>query len=272
MLANSGIIGRNVGMRSTSSRPINAAVGGRIAMPKPKFNSSITLTEKQWDRFWRKVVPEPSGCWRWVGAAGRYGYVGCQGRNISAHRLAYRAMIGEIPVGLQLDHLCRNQLCVNPTHLEPVTNRVNSLRGVSFSAVNARKTHCKRGHPFPPDLPVGNRYCLECRRQSNRRGFDGTYINGLGTEKYTNSCGCQLARLSLVGEAKYIDDPVPCQRCGAVRQRIDGAWLRRCRQRLGLTSREVARRAGVSAPFVCHVELNKRNANDVLLAVYGVKP
>lgn len=66
---------------------------------------------------------------------------------------------------------------------------------------------------------------------------------------------------------KHIDD-VACPTCGGPRQRLNGAWLRQRRERVGLSLREVARRAGLSAPFVCDVELNRRNVNDRLLAVY----
>jgi hypothetical protein len=70
---------------------------------------------------------------------------------------------------LTLDHLCRNKACVNPAHLEPVTNRENVLRGVGLSAENARKTHCKRGHPLSGDNVVVSkggrkRRCVACER------------------------------------------------------------------------------------------------------------
>lgn len=65
-----------------------------------------------------------------------------------AHRLSYEAHKGKIPKGLTIDHLCRNTICINPEHLEAVTNKENVLRGISFSAINAKKTHCLKGHPF----------------------------------------------------------------------------------------------------------------------------
>lgn len=90
-----------------------------------------------------------------------------------AHRVAWEAANGPIPEGMQIDHLCRNRACVNPDHLEPVTSRINTLRGVSPAAKNVHKTHCLRGHPLSGEnLYVdrkGKRSCRVCKRAAEKR-------------------------------------------------------------------------------------------------------
>lgn len=108
------------------------------------------------------------GCWFWTDALSKTGYgeFYADGRRQLAHRWSYEFFIGPIPDGLHIDHLCRNRSCVNPFHMEPVTNRVNVLRGIGITALNARKTHCKWGHEFTPDNtynpPTGGRKCRRC--------------------------------------------------------------------------------------------------------------
>lgn len=104
------------------------------------------------DRFWAKVDRQPNGCWHWMGERGRNGYgVARTAGAYFAHRLAYELLVGPIPEGLVIDHLCRVRHCVNPAHLEPVTSGENTLRGETVAAANARKTHCDRGHEFTPE-------------------------------------------------------------------------------------------------------------------------
>ena len=99
------------------------------------------------ERFWQRTKKTPN-CWEWTGTKNPDGY-GMFGANAllhSAHRFAYELMVGPIPCGLQIDHLCRNRSRVNPAHMEVVSSKENTLRGESFAAVNARKTHCYKGH------------------------------------------------------------------------------------------------------------------------------
>jgi hypothetical protein len=126
------------------------------------------------DRFWQ-YVRKTDTCWEWTaGGRKRYGLFNLGGGRgqISAHRLSYMLIKGEIPDGLTLDHLCRNPSCVNPDHLEPVTSGVNTLRGDSVTSVNNRKTHCNRGHSFSGVnlilRPTGGRDCLTCRLVRSR--------------------------------------------------------------------------------------------------------
>lgn len=97
---------------------------------------------------------------------------------LGAHRLAYVIRWGQVPAGLQLDHLCRVRSCVNPYHLEPVTSAVNTERGDGPAVSNARKTHCKRGHELSgANLKISKgrgRACRECHRQGCRRYRAGT--------------------------------------------------------------------------------------------------
>ncbi len=112
-------------------------------------------------------------CWLWRGWIEHHGYgrFRADGKRYYAHRWAYEAMVGPIPDGLTLDHLCRNRACVKPDHLQPVSNKTNILRGDSPSAVNARKTHCPQGHEYTPQNTYGWhgwRLCRECHRHHAR--------------------------------------------------------------------------------------------------------
>lgn len=115
--------------------------------------------------------PPNTPCVLWDGYIGTDGY-GRTGTHVPAHRAAYESSKGRIPDGLDIDHLCRTPLCINPEHLEAVTPAVNTLRGVSFSAINHRKVKCDNGHPFDAAntyrRPNGHRDCRECIRARAR--------------------------------------------------------------------------------------------------------
>jgi hypothetical protein len=100
----------------------------------------------------RIVVDPATGCHNWTGYKLPTGYgqicIGKKGKNARTHRVAYELARGHIPDGLVLDHLCRNPACCNPDHLEAVTMRENTLRGVGPAALAARATHCPQGHPY----------------------------------------------------------------------------------------------------------------------------
>jgi len=120
-------------------------------------------------RFTSKVSKQPNGCWLWTGAKndGGYGQLRTNGLTQYAHRLAYETFVGPIPDRLQIDHLCRTRLCVNPAHLEAVTQRENIMRGVSPTVAHAAKTHCINGHPFDEENTYirpdkGTRQCKRC--------------------------------------------------------------------------------------------------------------
>lgn len=138
-----------------------------VTLAVPRFRSGHTPSPLE--RFVSKLAFPDCGCWIWTGTVVRgYGQISIDGKGVRTHRFAYEALVGPIPEGLQLDHLCRTPLCGNPDHLEPVTAQVNTLRGNSIQAENAAKTHCKWGHPLSGEnlliLP-GHRYCRTCRRR-----------------------------------------------------------------------------------------------------------
>jgi hypothetical protein len=131
-------------------------------------------------RFWAKVQKTET-CWVWTASINTYGYgifavtdspVTNSAGYAYAHRYAYTLLVGPIPEGKQLDHLCRVRHCVRPSHLEPVTVRQNLMRGQTHAAHNAAKTHCPKGHPYDAANTwrdgKGKRVCLICKRKRNR--------------------------------------------------------------------------------------------------------
>lgn len=127
----------------------------------------LTLIE----RLASRVALDDNGCWIWIGYVKPNGYatftIKPKGTQY-VHRVMYELFMGSIPEGLQLDHLCRVRECVNPNHLEPVTQRENILRGVGWCAQKAAATHCAQGHPFDEENTYryanGHRSCRACNR------------------------------------------------------------------------------------------------------------
>lgn len=126
------------------------------------------------ERFWAFVdVQSSTECWPWNGGTNRKGYgnfgLNRQGRkSIAAHRYAYELAHGLIPNGKQVHHVCENKACQNPAHLTLLEPGEHSLIGNGFSGRNARKTHCKRGHPLTPENCydyAGKRECKLCARE-----------------------------------------------------------------------------------------------------------
>lgn len=124
-------------------------------------------------RYWENVDTStgPDGCWPWMGTMATTGYgrlkIGAKVR-VQAHRFGYELQVGPVPVEYHIDHLCRNRACQNVKHLEAVTEGENIRRGIGPSAQNARKTHCKNGHPFDDENTrrdeKGHRTCIACSR------------------------------------------------------------------------------------------------------------
>lgn len=136
-------------------------LGSSAATPKERITRRI-------------LIDETSGCWLWNGtlsASPRSSGYALVNREY-AHRVSYEVFVGPIPEGLEIDHLCRIRHCVNPDHLEPVTRRENLLRGDTFAARNARKTHCPQGHSYSGEnlyVYKGGRKCRTCHREAERR-------------------------------------------------------------------------------------------------------
>jgi hypothetical protein len=133
------------------------------------------------NRFWEKVSydgpllsPYAGRCWTWTAAIRRDGYgVFSRGSGpegvMPAHRFAYEEIVGPIPAGCTIDHLCRVRACVNPAHLEAVSSRENILRGNGFTARSARKRRCVNHHPFDGVDRNGYRTCSICAEMRRHR-------------------------------------------------------------------------------------------------------
>lgn len=173
-----GLCGCGCGQRTTVAVWSNTAAGRVKGQPARFVNGHYGQWSKlrYVERFWSKVE-KTDGCWRWQGTidpSTGYGRIRILGRDVYAHRLAYEQVIGPIPEGLVIDHLCRVRSCVNPEHLEPVTRGENVRRGTRLI------THCPQGHPYDEKntlLYKGKRQCRACKRERDRVRREKTVVS-----------------------------------------------------------------------------------------------
>lgn len=106
---------------------------------------------------------DPEGCWIWRGDTNSNGYgrLSYSGKKRYVHRWMYVLFVGLIPDGMEVDHLCKNRACANPSHLEAVSRRENIMRSDWPAAQHARRTHCPRGHEYDR-MTVSGRRCRAC--------------------------------------------------------------------------------------------------------------
>jgi hypothetical protein len=126
---------------------------------------------------WTMPIPH-SGCWLWMRAISTHGYAkgSLNGKVRDLHRPVYEALVGRIPTGLHIDHLCRVRHCLNPAHMEPVFQRINTLRGIAPPAEHSKQTECVHGHVFDFentyvywDNEGFHRSCRACRNMVQRK-------------------------------------------------------------------------------------------------------
>jgi len=149
---------------------------------KPVKDNSMDL-----ERFTYQYKKEENGCWIWLGtqSPNGYGRFSVRGKYRTAHRWAYEQFVGKIPDGLSIHHKCNNRLCVNPEHLEPLTNRENSKRIViknlpNYALYNLAKTHCPNGHEYNQENTYkkgGRRICRICVRERARKRLNISPLN-----------------------------------------------------------------------------------------------
>lgn len=141
-----------------------------------RYGNTDDPTPSLLQRFSEKYEIAPNGCWVWTARINRkgYGQITVFQKKYEAHRFAYQFLVGAIPDGFQLDHMCRNRACVNPEHLRPVTAKANTYAtgSIATAKLNREKTHCPSGHPYSGDNLIlyywkkhrsWTRICKACR-------------------------------------------------------------------------------------------------------------
>lgn len=153
------------------------------------------------DLFWKKIKKTPK-CWTWETATSNgYGSF-TSGKKLGygtlPHRIAWTLLKGPIPAGLTIDHLCRIKTCVNPAHLDPVTMKINTLRGISPIARQAKQTYCIHGHPlFGNNLKLVSRRnriwrrCVTCSRLNSNDRYYKNKIGGKNGNTRIKHGGCK---------------------------------------------------------------------------------
>ena len=149
-------------------------------MPKRNRRKEDNLADWILSKTVRDTV---TGCWVWMGSHTSAGYGNLDVFTIHclAHRLSYELFVGPIPEGMMIDHRCVNPPCINPNHLRLATPRENCVTfcQTSVSAINARRTHCIRGHPFDSENTIwdkGRRSCRACRKKRDKERYHGQYM------------------------------------------------------------------------------------------------
>jgi hypothetical protein len=156
---------------------------------------AIYVTTAQRERLFSRLAVDPGGCLLWTGSLNKDGYGSIQVgsrtngtyRKLAVYQVTYAMLVGPVPDGLELDHLCRVRRCAAPDHLEPVTHRVNLLRGDTVSAKAAAATHCSKGHEF--DLintyftVKDGRRCRRCWTENNQRRAAAARARSAGKDR-----------------------------------------------------------------------------------------
>ena len=164
---------------------------------RPTLAQKLSIQEVQ-DRLASSFTVKDNGCWDWHKGekSSGYGLIGLWNKQFGAHRVLYELINGTAQKDKQIDHLCRNRACVNPSHMELVDKDTNNIRGMSPSAIHARKTQCPQGHQYNnentarwsngPDKPI-SRKCKVCVAKRCK-----DYYNRVYKYKITNATKGEL--------------------------------------------------------------------------------